>query len=149
MELFTHHSSLGIIHNSDINPEEILNNELVHIIIGDSFAEYRCFPFFPSLELINQLKKGNELLKTIPLAISIKNEIIEDVSKENIHLQNQLIKDIHLSTRIIYSILLIHQALSQIENSSLINRRFVIIKEKKGEPGILHFPGQPSNCFIN
>jgi len=142
MELFTHHSSLGIIHNSDINPEEILNNELVHIVIGDSFAEYRCFPFFPSLELINQLKKGNEILKTIPLAISIKNEIIEDVSKGNIHLQNQLIKDIHLSTRIIYSILLIHQALSQIENSSLMNRRFVLIKEKKGEPGILHFPGQ-------
>ena len=142
MKLFAHYSSLGIVYSTDLNIETFLNNEISRIVIGDAFFEYRCFPFFPSLKLVNQLKNSKDFIKITPMAISIKNKIIKNMSEDNSHLQDQFIKDIHLSSRIVNSIILIHLALSQISNSSLLKRRFVLIKEKIGEPGILHLPDQ-------
>ena len=121
------------IKENEGDAEDALKHE-----ITKAFSENRSFSFFPDKNVINHLRSGTSSQTLNSRFIEIKNDIVNTISDNNSTIKNRLLSNARLSSRIVNCISLVHQALAEINNTSLDARRFVAIKEKPGNPTIYH-----------
>ena len=117
------------IKENEGDAEDALKHE-----ITKAFSENRSFSFFPDKNVINHLRSGTSSQTLNSRFIEIKNDIVNTISDNNSTIKNRLLSNARLSSRIVNCISLVHQALAEINNTSLEARRFVAIKEKPGNP---------------
>ncbi len=116
--------------------KEPLLDDMVKEEITRAFSEYRAFPFFPDHNVIFALQTDQSLDAYHDRFIEMKNDIINAIAGDNYTIQNRLLKNARLSTRIVDGIALTHRALAEIKSAELMGRRFILLKEKGGNPGI-------------
>jgi starch synthase len=120
-----------------LKDEHLVTDTLVKEAIARAFSENRCFDFVPDSEIIHSLK-SLEYERFIEAFSDIKNDIIDRVSQEDQTLKNRLLDDARLNARIVTAIGLIHRAIAEENLLSMLQRRFVLIKEEPGTPTLYH-----------
>jgi starch synthase len=116
--------------------DETTISKAVKSEITHAFAEYRCFPFFPDADIIGQVRMGEPLNSFIPRFTQLKTMIMEQISEGDETIKTRMMKNAHLSSRLVKAISFIHQALSDLGHIDLPSRRMVLIKEKPACPGL-------------
>lgn len=134
--------SLGILY-----PELLPDiDEKVNQAIKLAYIEYRFFPLTIHPDLRNiyrssrkESEQGNRLNR-------IKDQIIEEASREDQNVFTRLSSDVRLGSRIKGAVEFLHKASLKIESPDFLNRRIVLIKEEKGIPAI--FRDRDGNTVI-
>ena len=128
-------SNLG---RCEIKCDEEAVQDAVKKEIAQAFAEYRSFPFFPDKGVIHSIRSGTSLQALNNRFIEIKNDIFNTISDQTSTVKNRLLSNIHLTSKVVTAIGIVHQALGELNNSPLERRRFTLITEKSGAPTIYH-----------
>ena len=131
-------STLSSLSRFRLKDEHLVADSLIREEIAEAFNNNRCYTFLPDQSLISDFNSGvseNDLTTRI---IQIKNTIIHNISEGNDTYRIRLFSDVRLAARLSSVIFFIHKAIAEGNYTSLYSRRFVLIKEKAGDPTIFH-----------
>ena len=131
-------SSLSSLARFKLTDEHLVTDDLIIGEISDAFEAGRCYTFVPDKDIIAEIKSGVPADNLNDRFISIKNTIFDVLSDGDYTIQKRLAEDARLSSRLVNSIVFIHRAMGEGLFSSLMDRRFVLIKEKPGKPTLYH-----------
>ncbi|MDH7552389.1 MAG: glycogen/starch synthase [Spirochaetota bacterium] len=124
-----------------LNDEEKLSDERVKEEIRKAFQELRAFPFVVNSGIIDSLKKGADPSSLKDLFVAIRNDIFAAIT-DSPQAKEKIISDIRLQERILNAIITIHSAIAKGDFTSIINRRFVLIKERPAWPTLYYISPQ-------
>lgn len=97
-----------------------------------AFREHRAFSVFPDAGLCNSIRNGEGSETTQNRIREIRDQVMEVASDGDLNLLQRFRSDVRLNTRLFNAIDNLHRALARIENQLILERRFVIIKERHG-----------------
>ncbi len=121
-----------------LSDESLLSDVIVKAGIGDAFDENRCYEFYADGFVVQQIKAGDPIEIYRERFFDIRNGIFDTMAGGDQMVRSRLMSDVRLSSRLIGAIVFIHRAIAEGDLSSILGRRFVIIKEKPGAPTLYH-----------
>lgn len=121
----------------------LLNAEDVEIELETSSAQFRTFAFTPDHELLPLLSVDYRP-EDRQLFIPLRNRIIEEATSLVPSAKRRFYNQGRIASRLLAGLHLIHLALRQLRHQQLVNRRFVLIKERPVNPTIYHLSPETS-----
>jgi len=121
-----------------ITDEERITDRLVKNEIKESFNNNRCFEFYPDLDIIDKLRKGDLLEFHRDELIDKRNSIFLNIADGDQNLYNRLVSDTRLSSRLIAAMSFTLKAMAEEDIPNIAGRRIAIIKERPGIPTLYH-----------
>jgi starch synthase len=121
-----------------LREEDLVQSSLVKTEIALSFDEKRAYPFIPDSALVDAIRRGDSIDGLRGRFGDIKNAIFDTMASGDSAIRMRLASDTRLSERITNAVCLVHRALAEGNFTSLVDRRFVIIKERPGRPTFYH-----------
>ncbi|GEM_PF-284284 len=159
--VFTRSSSIGKKYSESVSLDDYFGATEILDTIEQAFNEKRAFPFYPSHGLIEEIK--NRHIGEVPLSFadfqslqeeesvtseisSLKDSIFREIASGDAVVLERYRSDIRLSSRLTNAILFLHIAIAEmladesdaVYAESVMQRRFVVIKEEAGKPTIFH-----------
>ncbi len=131
-------TSLSSLTRFKLTDEHLITDDLVIKEITSAFETNRCYSFSPDKDLVSDLKGGASPDSLNDRFISLKNAIFNNASKGDNTVQQRLMEDARLSSRIVNSVIFIHRAIAEGPYTTLADRRFVLVKERHGKPTLYH-----------
>jgi len=110
----------------------------VKIEIATAFKENRCFDFFPDGGVLNAIRSGDSLDSLNKRFIELKNDSFSRISDGDVTVQNRLMNNSRLSSRIVHGMRILHAALAELMNTRLESRRFVLVEERPHVPTLYY-----------
>ncbi len=135
-------STLSSLSRFRLQDEHLVADDLVKKEIKTAFADNRCFYFFPDADIVAGVKKGDPIALYRESLIAVKNRMFDDIAQADGTIKNRLLSDIRLSSSIMAGLMFIHRALAEGDVPNLIDRRFVLVREKPGVPTIYHISNE-------
>jgi starch synthase len=121
-----------------VQDEHLVSDFSVKTEISKAFEDSRCFEFYLDRDIIAGLKKGDPIELFRERFMEMRNIMFTSLSGDDHTRRAMLFNDARLSSRLVAAVVFIHRAVAEGEFTTIINRRFVIIKELPGVPTILH-----------
>ena len=125
-----------------IDDEELVADVKVKAEVQRAFETGRAYEFYLDKDLITRLKAGDPVEFFRDNFLDIRNKIFSSIAKDDQTVLSRLQNDIRLSVRLISAMAIIHKAIAGGDYSSIIDRRFVIIKELPGKPTIYYISNE-------
>ncbi len=128
-------TSLCLCYDKKVKPpaDVLIKKELAR-----GFDEYRCFPFMPDNHVIERLRDGEPADSFSYRFADIRNDSYASISNGDITVLGRLRRNGLLSSRLHRALALLHRALRETDDPSLLGRRFVIVRERAGMPSLYH-----------
>ena len=117
--------------------ESSISDEIVKTEISRAFAQSRCFTFFLDQDIIQKIQSGSSEDDISQVLFQQKNQIIESLADGNRSFRNRLLRNAHLSSLLLRSLVLIYRAAASASQKSLLTRRFGLVRGIPGNPAIL------------
>lgn len=124
-----------------LQDEEKLSDEHVKQEIQKAFDEHRAFPFVVDSSIIDAIRKGVDTAILRDSFLAIRDAMVLSMSNSS-QSTDKLLADIQLQTRIVNAITKIHVSIAQGNFTSIVSRRFVLIKERPNWPTLYYVSPQ-------
>jgi len=121
-----------------ISDEHLISDNLVKGEIARAFSENRCYDFYLIQDIISDLKTGTPVEVYREQFIDIRNKIFDLIANGDQTQKNILLNDVRLSSRIVLAMAFLHRAVAEGNFSTIVSRRFVIVKEPPRVPTLFH-----------
>ena len=121
-----------------ISDEHLISDSLVKSEIARAFSESRCFDFYTSKDIINDIKTGTPIEMHREQLLDIRNKMFDTVSDGDQTRKSMFASDTRLSSRLVTAMAFIHRAIAEGSYKTIESRRFVIVKEPARVPTIFH-----------
>jgi starch synthase len=130
-----------------IDDEHLITDTLVKAEISKAFSEKRCYEFYLDRDVVSRIKAGDPIEFHRERFFDMRNEIFSMISDGDQTQMTRLMSDTRLSYRLIFAIAHLHKAVAEGEFSSILDRRFVIVKELPGVPTLFYI--SKDTCVIS
>lgn len=119
-----------------VNDEHLITDNLVKKEISKSFSENRAFELYLDRDVVERLKAGDPVEFFRERFFEMRNSIFDSIVDGDQTRLTRFISDTRLSSRLIQAMVFLHKAAAEGAFSTLLDRRFVLIKELPGIPTI-------------
>ncbi|MDA3821001.1 MAG: hypothetical protein PF450_00095, partial [Bacteroidales bacterium] len=106
--------------------------------LHESATQFRAFSFLLDQSLSTKLSGISSLEEQLELFIPMRNRMIDEASVEEPSVRRRFYSQWLITRRLLTALYIMHRALAEIGNPLLMERRFVLVKERPGSPTIYH-----------
>ena len=123
---------------------DLLSTSEIKAELKESAAQFRAFAFLADRELIPRTDSRGLADEELDPFTPLRNQMIDEASVAEPSVRRRFYSQGRISSRLLSGLYILHCAIDAAGIPALLDRRFVLVKERPGSPTIFHISSTTS-----